>query len=124
MAKVLIIEDEKAIRKIYTTMFQTEGHKVLATDNGVEGYALAVKEQPQLILLDYRLPGITGLDVLKKLQAAPETQEIPVVIITNYIENINKEAVLEQGANKILLKYEISPRELLTETNKFLTRGG
>lgn len=121
MDKILIIEDEKAIRNLYTEMLKSEKYKVFEAENGLVGYALAVKEKPNMILLDFRLPDINGLEVLKLIKKNSEL-DIPVLIITNYIRDIDKQEVFAQGVKEILLKYEITPAILLEKINKYLGR--
>jgi DNA-binding response OmpR family regulator len=128
MAKVLVIEDEQAMSDMYSIMLKTDGHNVLQTIKGMEGFSLAVKEKPDIILLDYRLPDTNGLEVLKLLQKNSQ-KNTPVLIITNYAGDIDKEAVLKAGAKEIILKQDITPSMLLAIVNKYLgkkipTKGG
>lgn len=108
---------------MYATMLKADGFTVVQTDKGMEGYALAVKEKPDLILLDYRLPDTNGYEVLKLLQKNSAVN-IPVIIATNYVGDIDKDAVLTAGAKEILQKQELTPSMLLTKIKQYLGKGG
>ena len=119
MSKILIVDDEKALRDMYGTILTSDGFEVVKAKNGMEGCNLAVKEKPDLILLDYKLPDITGLQVLQNLKTDLE-KEIPVLLITNYAGDFNNEEILEAGAKEILLKYETNSTSLLEKIKFYL----
>lgn len=81
--KILIIEDEEAVRKSLATTLEKEGFKVFSAENGEEGLQIALKEHPDLILLDILMPKKDGLEVLKELRADKWGSEVPVIILTN-----------------------------------------
>ena len=119
MAKILIIEDEEATRNLYSTILSSEGQKLIQTAKGFEGVSLALKENPDLILLDYRLPDSTGLEVLKLLNGKSKFST-PILMITNYVGDIDRQAVLDAGVEEIMLKYDITPTILLEKVRKYL----
>ena len=82
MSKILVIEDELNIQKLAEANLATSGYDVLVADNGEEGLKLAERESPDLILLDLRLPGMSGWDVLMILKNKRKLQKIPVIIMT------------------------------------------
>ena len=79
--RLLIVEDEKRLRTILQRYFEPEYDVAMAAD-GQEGIDLARRLQPHLILLDIRMPGLDGLDVLRRLKMAPETVGIPIIILS------------------------------------------
>ncbi len=82
MSKILVIEDELNIQKLAEANLTTSGYEVIVAGNGEEGLRLAQRESPDLILLDLRLPGMSGWDVLMILKNNRKLQEIPVIIMT------------------------------------------
>src|SRR3954451_13109130 len=79
---VLIVEDQIEMRAINAMYLHHHGYRVLATDNGVEGVEAARESQPDLILMDISIPGMDGIRATETLKADPETERIPVLIIT------------------------------------------
>ena len=79
---VLIVEDDVDNRQAFAEVLRTMGLRVLAVASGREGIAAARDLVPDLILLDFRLPDITGLDVCRELRQSPETGDIPIVVVT------------------------------------------
>ncbi len=82
MAKILVIDDEENIRKLAKANLTASGYKVLVAPDGEEGLRLAQLERPDLILLDLRMPGMSGWDVLMVLKANRRLRRIPVIIMT------------------------------------------
>ena len=82
MPKILVIEDEPSIRILVKINLTASGYKVFVAGNGEEGLKLAQQEHPGLILLDLRLPGMSGWDVLMVLKTNRKLQKIPVIIMT------------------------------------------
>ncbi len=82
MPKILVIEDEANIQKLTKTNLTASGYRVLVAGNGEEGLKLAQQEHPNLVLLDLRLPGMSGWDVLMLLKTNRRLQKIPVIIMT------------------------------------------
>ncbi len=82
MPKILVIEDELNIQKLAQVNLTASGYKVLVAGNGEEGLELAELERPNLILLDLRMPGMSGWDVLMVLKTNQRLRRIPVIIMT------------------------------------------
>ena len=82
MPKILVIEDELNIQKLAKVNLTASGYQVLVAPDGEEGLKLAQREHPNLILLDLRLPGMSGWDVLMTLKVNRKLQKIPVIIMT------------------------------------------
>ena len=120
MKKILFIEDEITLQKTLGDILTKEGYKVINALNGEEGLRLAKSEKPDLIILDLVLPRLHGFDVLKKLKEDKETEEIPVIILTNLekMEDVNK--ALELGATTYLVKTQYSLEEVTGKIKKSL----
>jgi len=82
LPKILVIEDESNLQKLAKTNLTASGYRVVVAGSGEEGLKLAELEHPNLILLDLRLPGMSGWDVLMSLKTNRKLQKIPVVIMT------------------------------------------
>lgn len=120
MAKVLLIEDEKTLREMYATMLDAKGHTALQEANGAGGLSAASSQNPDVILLDYRLPDMNGIDVMQKLKADEKTSSIPIVIFSNYVNEADKEKFLSRGADKVLFKYEMTPAQIVEQIKEYL----
>jgi DNA-binding response OmpR family regulator len=81
--KMLVIEDEKSLSSILKDKFELEGYDVMTAMNGSEGFEDALKTKPDVILLDLIMPQMDGITVLKKIRDHQDTQNIPVIILTN-----------------------------------------
>ncbi len=80
--KILIVEDEQVLLKLESMLLKSKGYQVIGTSDGAEALAVAARERPDLVLLDVMLPGMDGFQVCRRLKEAPETRDIPVVMLT------------------------------------------
>ena len=105
MARILVAEDERDIRELITFSLEMLGrHQVLPADDGEQALALAREEAPDLILLDMRMPGLSGLEVCRQLKADPQTHTIPVAFLS--VKGLDKEiqAGMDAGATAFMVK--------------------
>lgn len=119
--KILVIEDEPALQELLRFHLKESGYEVLATDKGREGFSLARKELPSLILLDLMLPDLDGTEVCRLLKHDGKTRKIPIMILTAKGEEIDKVIGFELGAEDYVTK-PFSPRELLLRIKAILKR--
>lgn len=112
MAKILIIEDDSLLSRMYQIVFSTSNYEVTVAVNGEEGLEKARADKPNLILLDIMMPKLNGLEVLKLLKADPETKGIPVVVLTNLAGSGDVEAALALGAVRYIVKSENKPKQV------------
>jgi len=111
MAKILIAEDERDIRDLITFTLRFAGHEVIATANGEEALHTALQEIPDLILLDVRMPRMSGYEVCEQVKANEKTQHIPVVFLSAKGQESEVQAGLKVGAEEYILK-PFSPDQL------------
>jgi len=111
--KVLIIDDEETILKMYGTKLSMAKIEVLTSEDGQKGIEMAAKEKPDVILLDIIMPNINGLDVVKMLKIRDETKNIPVYLLTNLPQEASGEKAKELGAAGYMVKAEFEPQKLL-----------
>ena len=112
MAKILIIEDDPLMRRLYQKIFTFEKYEVESAEDGEEGLEKARKVKPTLILLDVMMPKMNGLQVLEKLKADPDLKKIPVVMLTNLAGQKDAETALAKGAVKYIVKSEYQPKQV------------
>ena len=107
--KILIIDDEEVLRRIMRTMLERRPFEVIEAASGVEGFDLAKKLRPDLILLDWNMPGMNGAEVLKILRAEPLTANIPVILLTG----TDPQDLEAQGSELAACDYVLKPFSVL-----------
>jgi DNA-binding response OmpR family regulator len=118
-ATILVVEDEHAVARGIQYALQQEGYEVTLAQSGEEGLEVATRAAPDLVLLDVRLPGMDGFDVLRRLRAAGTKS--PVLMLTARDEEVDKVIGLELGADDYLTK-PFGLRELLSRVKALLRR--
>jgi CheY-like chemotaxis protein len=101
---VLLVEDSEAIRDAFTILLEDAGYAVLGAATGAEALRLAEERIPDLVLLDMGLPDMTGLEVVRRLKAAPQTAAIAVVALTGRDEDADRRACLAAGCAAYIVK--------------------
>lgn len=104
MQRILIVEDDPLNLKFFRDVLQANGFEILEAKSGVEGLALARKEHPDLIVMDIQLPGMDGLTAADSLKKDENTREIPVLAISGYAIEGDREHVLARGVDGYLPK--------------------
>jgi CheY-like chemotaxis protein len=120
MSKVLIVEDDPLISRMYQKIFTFEKFDVEVAANGEEALAKVVDFNPALILLDVMMPKMNGLLVLAKLKENDITKKIPVVMLTNLAGQQDAEIALAKGAVKYIIKSEYEPRQVVDMVKEIL----
>jgi two-component system phosphate regulon response regulator PhoB len=119
--KILVVEDEAPIQELLQFNLERNKYKVSIVESGEEALTSAHKFKPDLILLDVMLPGTDGLEVCKRLKADPQTQHIPIIMLTALCEEADIVTGLELGADDYITK-PFSPRILLARVKAALRR--
>ncbi len=120
-ATILIIEDEPAIQELLSSTLTRAGHQVIRADDGESAQRLLREALPDLVLLDWMLPGLSGMDIARRLRAEERTRAIPIIMLTARGEEQDKVAGLEVGADDYVTK-PFSPRELVARIKAVLRR--
>ncbi len=110
--KVLVVDDEIHIIHVVAIKLRNNGYEVISADNGSEAFELACKEKPDIIVTDFQMPIMTGLELVEKLRQHQETKDIPVIMLTARNFAIPKEQQEELRISDCLSK-PFSPKELL-----------
>ena len=113
MSKVLIIEDEKTLNEAYQIVLKKAKHKVFAAYNGQEGLEVFKAERPDLVLLDLRMPKMSGVEFLKRLKPAKNYPDTKIIVFSNYDDQQEVADAIENGAQRYMLKAWSSPSELI-----------
>lgn len=119
--KILIVEDEESIRDMTRFSLEKAGFDVVEADGAHRAQIMVVDEQPDLILLDWMLPGGSGLELARRWKREGLTQDVPVIMVTARAEEDDKVRGLESGADDYLTK-PFSPRELVARIKAVLRR--
>lgn len=119
MKKILIIEDEESIRGFLKINLKRNGYEVIEADNGELGVKLALKEKPEIIILDVMLPGIDGFKVCKIIRN--EDEKVGIIMLTAKSQDLDKIMGLEYGADDYIIK-PFNPMELLLRIKALLRR--
>ncbi|MEK7611164.1 MAG: response regulator transcription factor [Patescibacteria group bacterium] len=117
--KVLIVEDDPNLARTYRLEFESSGLTVEQAFDGEEALVKA-KNRPDLIILDIMLPKLGGFEVLKSLHEDFELSKIPVLTLTNFGSNDNIKQSFDLGAVDFVMKYRVTPDELVTRVKKIL----
>ena len=121
MTKILIAEDERDIRELVIFSLQFGGFTVVQAANGAEAVAQAQKELPDLILMDVRMPKMTGYEACRQVKSLPELREVPVVFLSAKGQEGEIQTGLEAGAEEYILK-PFAPDELVKQVQAVLKR--
>ena len=119
--RILIVDDEASIRDMLSLALEAAGFNVLQAENAQLGHAAIIDHQPDLVLLDWMMPGTTGLELLRRLKRDELTAHIPIIMLTAKAEEDHKIAGLDAGADDYIPK-PFSPRELVSRVNAVLRR--
>jgi two-component system phosphate regulon response regulator PhoB len=119
--RLLLVEDDPALTDLLTWHFQREDFDVEHTPDGDEALLLAIETPPDIILLDWMIEGLSGLEVCRRLRRAPETANVPIIMLTGRGEEADRVRGLETGADDYVTK-PFSPRELVARVWAVLRR--
>jgi len=118
---VLVVEDEPAQREVLSYNLESEGYRVIKAADGTEALLLIEEEQPDLILLDWMLPGTSGIEICRQIKSRPAFRMIPVIMLSARSEEVDKVRGLDTGADDYISKpYSIV--ELLARVKAHLRR--
>jgi two-component system alkaline phosphatase synthesis response regulator PhoP len=124
MTKILVAEDETDIRELVAfSLANIGGYQVLKAKNGAEAVEMAKTEQPDLVLMDVRMPKMTGVEACAKLKEMPETEHIPVVFLSAMGQEQEIQTGMDVGAVEYILK-PFAPDVLMKKVRGILAQMG
>ncbi len=119
--KVLIVDDEAPIREMIAVALEMAGYDCSEAGDAISAHAMIVDNQPDMILLDWMMPGMSGIELARRLRKDEVTADIPIIMLTAKVEEENKIKGLEAGVDDYITK-PFSPRELVARLKAVLRR--
>jgi DNA-binding response OmpR family regulator len=120
--KVLVVEDDADIAQLLRITLESEHFEVRTAGDGTAGYEVAVRDLPDLIILDVMLPGLDGFELCRRFRQETRTAQVPILMLSARTDEVDKVLGLELGADDYLAK-PFSPRELAARVRAILRRG-
>ena len=124
MTKIMLVEDDKSLREIYSIRLVAEGYEVVSAGDGEEALALAVQQKPDLVISDVMMPKISGFDMLDILRQTPETKDIKVIMMTALSSEDQRERGNALGANRYLVKSQVGIEDVVNAIHDVLADTG
>jgi two-component system cell cycle response regulator DivK len=122
-SRILVVEDNPRNLKLVRDVLRHAGYEVIEATTGEDGVRLAGEQAPDLILMDLQLPGIDGAEALRQIRARAPTREVPVVAVTAFAMDDDRQRAFDSGFNGYVEK-PISVRGLAQQVHDFLNLGG
>jgi two-component system phosphate regulon response regulator PhoB len=121
MPLLLLVEDDRALADLLIWHFSREGYEIVRTADGDEAILLAEERPPDLVILDWMIEGVSGIEVCRRLRRKPATARVPIIMLTARGEESDRIRGLETGADDYVTK-PFSPRELIARVGAVLRR--
>jgi len=112
---ILLVDDDLTLREMYEERLKAEGFEIVQANNGEEALSRAKEVKPNVIMLDIMMPKINGFDVLKELKSDPELKDIPVIMLTALIQEVDRIQGKKLGAFDYIVKSETMPGEVIAK---------
>ncbi len=119
---VLIVDDDLTLLEMYQERFKEEGYVVIGASDGEEALKKVQENKPALLVLDIMMPKLNGIDVMKRLRANKETKDLPVIILTALVQEIDKLKDLMGPDDEYLVKSEDMPKDVVEKVNSILKK--
>ena len=118
--KIMLVEDDKSLREIYSIRLVAEGYDIISAGDGEEALALAVQYKPELIVADVMMPKISGFDMLDILRSQPETSKIKVIMMTALSSDDQRQRGEALGAERYLVKSQVGIEDVIATVHEVL----
>ncbi len=120
MPKIMLVEDDKSLREIYSIRLVAEGYNIVSANDGEEGLQMAVNEKPDLIISDVMMPKISGFDMLDILRSTPETANIKIIMMTALSSEEQRQRGENLGADRYLVKSQVGIEDVVNTVHEVL----
>lgn len=120
--RVLVVDDDPTLREMYLARLVADNFSVDQASDGQAGLARAVEQPPDVILLDLRMPNVSGLEVLEILKTTKQTKDIPVIVLTALGDDNLRQDALARGAADYLVKADTMPAEVVAKIRGVLIK--
>jgi two-component system cell cycle response regulator DivK len=121
MKRILVVEDNETNMYLISFLLKKNGYEVIEARSGEEGVELAIKEKPDLLLMDIQLPDIDGLETTRRIRESKADGEVPIIALTSYAMTGDREKALKAGCNGYIEK-PINPDTFIGEIEKYFLR--
>jgi CheY-like chemotaxis protein len=122
MKLIVIIEDNAVAANLYRAALSREGYKIEVATDGASGLEAITRLKPDLVLLDLMLPKVDGAEVLRRIRALPDFDQLPVIVTSNAYTATRLDDLWKAGATQIVTKASISPKDLARVVKETLER--
>jgi CheY-like chemotaxis protein len=120
MAKIVLIDDDSVLLKLYSTRLASDGHQVIVSQNGQEGLEFVMSEKPDLIVLDLLMPKVNGFTFIETINQYPELKKIPKIVFSSVANPDQIERLRQLGISQYLNKTDATPTQLVTLINQLV----
>ena len=120
MAKILIIEDDLIITKLYKRLFEVENFEVATAINGLEGLDRASEVMPDIILLDLMMPEMDGMQFIDEMKLKDDIKNIPIFVLTNLATTNDAKKALDKGVKRYVIKSDQEPMQVVQMVQEVL----
>lgn len=120
--KLLLIEDDRQIRQLYSLKFKKAGYEVSEAENGEDGLQLAEEKMPDLVVLDLKMPVMSGEEMLEKMRATDWGEAIPVIVLTNISRDEAPRSLAYLGIEDYIVKAMFTPTQVLQVVERVLAK--
>lgn len=117
--KVLVADDESHILSVVSLKLRNAGFDVICAHDGEEAFEMAVSEKPDLLITDYHMPGLSGLEVCQRLRETTEMKSLPAIMLSARGYHLTETELQQSGISQMISK-PFSPRQLLATVNEVL----
>ncbi|HET6864034.1 MAG TPA: response regulator [Candidatus Saccharimonadales bacterium] len=121
-AKIAVIEDERSIREMYRMRFEAAGYQVYEAEDGIEGLKVIETNNPDIVLLDLRMPRLSGKEMLEKMRATDWGNSVLVIVLTNLSPTEARLDMRLLGVQQYIVKAHTTPSQVLQAVNEVLVR--
>lgn len=112
---ILLVDDDLTLREMYEERLKAEGFSIVQATNGNEALQKARESKPNVVLLDIMMPKVNGFDVMREMKADPELKEIPIIVLTALIQDVDRVQGKKLGATDYIVKSETMPGEVIAK---------
>ena len=119
---ILIVDDDLTLLEMYQERFRKEGYIVIGASDGEEALKKVQESKPALVVLDVMMPKLNGIDVMRRLRSSDDTKDIPVIILTALVQEIDKLKDLMGPNDDYLVKSEDMPKDVVNKVNSILKK--
>lgn len=120
MSKILIIEDDPLINKMYAEKLSRDGYQTEVAENGLIGLEKLKASPPDLVILDIMMPKMGGIEVIEEMKKDTNLEKIPIIVLSNLSESPDIEKAKKRGVKEYLVKSDLDPEDVTNAVKKYL----